>query len=318
MFKQSVIIFLLLIILFLFSRYYNKQQRIHTPQIESHHMTDPIKIREYLQQRFRKPVIWIHIDYDYNAMNWSSFFSRGNFDMNIPYINLTVESIINKCSKSFNICIVNDKTFKYLLPNWNTDLSRVGDPLKCKIRYYGLISLLCEYGGMLVPSSFLCLQDLKPIYNICKQTDKPITFEGRNNNYNNDIPVTTSFIGCNIGDNMMTDYKNYLERNLSRDYTDESMFLNDNSKWIKLRVIDNKIKCLNGQLIGIRDNKNNEMRVQNIVQTTPIELIDKENLYGILIPNKELLKRKEYKWFCYLSKEELATSNMDIKKYFFH
>jgi hypothetical protein len=278
--------------------------------IEEKYMSNPEDIKAVLSKKLRRPILWIFIDYKYNSMKWASFYSRSNTNMNVPFVDMTVESIINHCSESFNICLINDKSFAKLLPEWKTDISFVGEPLQDKIRYYGMISLLHKYGGLLVPSSFLCLKDLEPLYRISSQTQKPIVFQDKNRKIN------TRFIGAEADDKILTEYKSYLERNLSRDYTDESNFLGDDSKWLMRRVREDTVKCVHGEVIGVITREGEPIDVQNIVSINTILLEPKENLYGILMPLSELLKRKEYKWFCYLSEGEVLTSKTCVAKYF--
>lgn len=292
----------------LYVRHRNKM--LKEMDIEEKYMSDPEEIKAVLSKKMRRPILWIFIDYKYNSMKWASFYSRANTNMNVPFVDMTVESIINHCSESFNICLINDKSFAKLLPEWKTDLSFVGEPLQDKIRYYGMISLLHKYGGLMVPSSFLCLKDLEPLYRISLQTRKPIVFQDKNRNIN------TRFIGVEVEDEVITEYKSYLERNLSRDYTDESNFLSDDAKWLMRRVANDTVKCVHGEVVGVITSEGHPVEVQDIVSINTILLESKENLYGILMPLCELLKRKEYKWFCYLSEGGILTSKTCVAKYF--
>lgn len=307
-YNYTLLIILAIIGSFLYVRHRNKLLR--EMKIEDKYLSKSEDIKKILQRKLRKPILWIHIDYKYNAMNWSSFFSRSNSNMNTPYINMTVESIINSCSESFNICVINDSSFEQLLPNWNTDLSRIGDPLKEKIRYFGMISLIQEYGGLLVPSSFLCLKDLESLYRICCQTQKPVVFE------NSDRTPNPLFIGSNSQNETLGEYLQYLERNLSRDYTDESCFLRDDRKWLNRRVQNDTIKNVHGEIIGTITSDGNPVDVQDIVSINKINFESCENLHGILIPHKELRKRTQLNWFCYLSEADILKSKLCIANYF--
>ena len=287
-----------------------RDKMLREMDIEDKYMSDPEEIKKVLSKKLRRPILWIFIDYKYNSMKWASFYSRANTNMNVPFVDMTVESIINHCSESFNICLINDKSFAKLLPEWETNLSFVGEPLQDKIRYYGMVSLLHKYGGLMVPSSFLCLKDLEPLYRICSQTGKPIVFQDKNRNIN------PRFIGCNSEDKLMAGFKSYLERNKLRDYTDESNFLGDDAKWLMRRVGNDDIKCVHGEVIGVVTKNGHPVDVQDIVSINTTEFEPKENLYGIHLPLCELLKRKEYKWFCYLSDDEILSSKMCVAKYF--
>ena len=65
----------------------------------------------------KKPIIWIPINYEYNARNWLSFGSRSSFELNQPYLYLTVKSIISENEDSFHICMIDDDSFAKLLRN---------------------------------------------------------------------------------------------------------------------------------------------------------------------------------------------------------
>ena len=64
----------------------------------------------------KKPIMWIYTPYEYNSRDWLSFGSRSSYNLNQPYLNLCVRSIINHCDKSFTICIVDDNSFAKLIP----------------------------------------------------------------------------------------------------------------------------------------------------------------------------------------------------------
>jgi hypothetical protein len=104
----------------------------------------------------KKPIMWIHVPYEYNSRSWSSFGSRSNCDLNQPYLYLTVKSIIKHCDNSFHICIIDDKTFGKIIPGWNINMSFLAEPILGYVRQMAIAKLIHSYGGMSVPISFLC------------------------------------------------------------------------------------------------------------------------------------------------------------------
>ena len=111
-----------------------------------------------------KTNIWIHNDYNVNARNWDSFNSRNSKRLNQPYIKMCIDSMIKWSGNSCNICLINDNTFSKLLDNWNVDLDKLPDPLRCRTRYLGLLRLIKKYGGVIMPNSFLMLRDFKSFH----------------------------------------------------------------------------------------------------------------------------------------------------------
>jgi len=59
----------------------------------------------------RKPIIWIHVEFDKNARSWESFGSRTSDNLNQPYQYLTIRNIIEHCGESFNVCLIDDDAF---------------------------------------------------------------------------------------------------------------------------------------------------------------------------------------------------------------
>ena len=60
--------------------------------------------KKVLNKKDDLPIMWVYIPQRYNARSWCSFGSRGTFDLNQPYLNLTIKSIIKMCDKSFKVC----------------------------------------------------------------------------------------------------------------------------------------------------------------------------------------------------------------------
>ena len=150
------------------------------------------QIRKYLLTesslaKSKKPILWIHVPYEYNSRSWSSFGSRSSYDLNQPYLYLTVKSIIKCCDESFTICIVDDSSFARLIPNWTINMDFISEPIKCYIRQMALAKLIYAYGGVTVPISFLCFRDLKSMYERGTQADTMFVCE----NYDANITSTS-------------------------------------------------------------------------------------------------------------------------------
>jgi len=78
----------------------------------------------------KQPIIWMHVSREINARNWASFYSRNSMKLNQPYLYITMKSIVDKCSNSFNICLIDDDAFRRLIPYWNIDLEQLSNPTK--------------------------------------------------------------------------------------------------------------------------------------------------------------------------------------------
>lgn len=281
-------------------------------------------IKEFLLNRsnkqdvdiFTRPFLWIHVDNEINARNWESFGSRSNRNLNKPYVYYCIKTIIQKCDKIFNVCLIDDTSYSRLLDSWTIDFDAMDITLKNKVRHLANAKLLYEYGGVLVPSSFVCSKSLKNLYfkNVndkgffaCEKLDDTSYVTERRY-----IPDNT-FMGCKRKHKLMKNYCLYLEQLISTDYTSESDFKDSISKYLSNLVNDKKMSLINGKFIGIKDVNDKPILLEELFNTQFIDII--ENAYGIYIPDKKLVLRTAYNWFLHIDIKSLLDSEMIIAKY---
>ena len=60
--------------------------------------------------------------------------------------------------------LIDDNSFDKIIPNWCLNLNTIAIPIRSHIRLLALSTILNIYGGILVPSSFICFKSLKEIY----------------------------------------------------------------------------------------------------------------------------------------------------------
>lgn len=267
-------------------------------------------INQELLGKSKKPILWICVPRYKNARQWSSFYSRNNDNLNVPYMYLTIKSIISHCGKDFTICIIDDDSFDALLPNWTPELDRIGDPLREKVRYLGMMQLLYHYGGMFVPPSFLCMRNLEPLYH----GKSPFVVENVNYFSNCQFAPDPYFIGAKKQCPVIESYVDYLARMISNDYTDESIFLNDLSKWCDLRCSQGEMTLIDAGVIGVKNSKGEAIVTEMLFEQQPLKLAN--NKYGVLIPHEQIMKRTALNWFCYIQKPELISLDTELGTYF--
>lgn len=170
--------------LILIASYFGTQikEKLHVDRKEEE---DHELIRKYILNDsplygYNKPKLWIHSIYEINSRNWKSFQSRNTEELNQPYLNYTIKSIINKCSDHFHICLIDDKSFNKLIPGYSKNISNMPDPLKTQYRELAMLELIYLYGGIIVPNSFLCMKNLNQLYQKLHSLKKPYVFEQRN------------------------------------------------------------------------------------------------------------------------------------------
>jgi len=309
-----ILFFILIVVGILYKRYESKLSSIDSQE-------DKQLIQDYLLEnvtleKSQKPILWIYVPHEYNSRNWLSFGSRSSFDVNQPYLYLTVKSIIRKCSGSFTICIIDDNSFEKLLNNWDLNLSRIPDPVRENVIKLGLMKLLFKYGGLLCPISFLCMRDLISLYDqgvsgnrmfLCETLDENIT------STSDTFFPNMMFSGSPKENTTLDNFINYLERTISSDYTAESKFLGSYDRWCESKIREGKINLIDGRLIGIKSTNNNPIRIEDLMGNTYLKLSN--DTYGILIPAKQLLSRRKYEWFTRMSEQQVMESDIIIGNY---
>ena len=308
--NKVAVIIITLLLGFLYRRYVEKEER-------NQKLCDLYIINRELLTKNGKPILWIPVPPQHNARKWSSFYSRSSDSLNVPYLYLAIKSIIEKCGNSFQICIIDDDSFGKLLPNWLPELDKVGDPLREKVRYLGMIELLYNYGGLLVPPSFLCMRDLYPLCeDINDYGGKPFVAESVNYNSEMRFAPNPYFLGAKPECPVMKEYADYLSVMISKDYTAESVFLNDLSKWCARRCDMDTMKCLDAKQVGGKSAKGTAIITEMFFEEEH-QLLDSE-AYGVIIPHEQIEKRTNLNWVCYLEKTELMKMDNNFGNYLNH
>jgi len=305
---------ILLITAFFYQRYQHKIDR------ESYNDNNNY-IQKYLIEKqdldkHKKPILWIEFDHEYNTRNWISFGSRSSYDLNQPYLYLTVKSIIKQCENSFNICMIDDNSFEKLIPGWSIDISRVSNPMKYYIRTLGMTKLLYRYGGMRVPASFVCMRDLIEMYNTGTQNNQMFMCEMVDRNITatyHDFYPNIEFMGARKRNSTVSHLTDFIQRIISNDYTDQSVFLGDFDRWCNTRIEKNKIVLIDGKLVGTKTMDDTQIIIDDLLTNDYIDIYS--NTYGIYIPANEVLKRTHYEWFARMSPKQVLESPIIIAKY---
>lgn len=263
----------------------------------------------------KKPNLWIHSKYEINARVWKSFGSRNTYDLNQPYLHLTIKSIIYHCEKSFNICLIDDDTFEKLIPDWKIKLHHLAEPFRKHYREFGLIKLIHEYGGIVVPNSFLCFSDLIHLHSPEKET-KPFICENINHTTNSlsfipDIRFMGAIKKCPIIKELI-DF--IVLQNSYPHYSVENDLTGVIEKWCIESVKNRSIKLLSGDMIGVMTTNKKPILLDNLMEEEYLDI--PKNALGIFIPANDILNRQKYKWFSVISTNEILKGTSILNKYF--
>jgi len=309
-----ILFFILIVLGFLYNRFEDKRMREETQDNYD-------AIQNYLLDgatlgKSKKPILWIHVPYEYNSRKWLSFGSRSSFDLNQPYLYLTTRSIIKNCEESFTVCIFDDNSFQKLIPGWNIDMTRLADPILSNMRTLGMMKLLYIYGGMMCPISFLCMRDLNSMYTKGTRGNKMFVCETIDRNstsaYVNFYP-NVSFCGAPKECETVAEFCNYIQTVSSHDHTAESKFLGQFDRWCMKRVEEGKINLIEGIEIGTKTINEQQIILDDLMSNQYLDLY--KGTYGILIPSNELINRLNFGWFVRMSPRQVLESDTIIGNY---
>ena len=265
----------------------------------------------------RKPFLWIHIDYEVNARNWSSWGSRNSTHLNQPYMYLCIRSIVEQCGGSFNVVLLDDAAFQRLLPTWTIKVQNMPFPLKQHLRDLAMAKVLHKYGGVTVPASFICLKDLKPVFSSLLKGAGKTMFAGEFAARSDSVSFfpDSALMGCTKESPVMQQYIAYLEPLVTADYTNEYEFLAQNDRWLYKQLVAEppQMSLLRGSLIGTKTTDGKPVLIEQLLGEEDVDFA--EDAYGIYVPADQILTRLAFQWFARLSPRQVLTSNTVVGKY---
>ena len=305
---------ILIVASILYERY--KEKDITQKRIEDYEYIKNYLLNESTLAKCKKPILWIPIQFEYNARHWHSFGSRSNTCLNKPYMTLCIKSIIDHCGDDFQVCLIDDSTFNKILPGWNAKINFLPDPLRDHLRYLALSKMLYYYGGMVVPPSFICLRNMKSIYNM--GLSRTSMFCGEFSPESEVSSITNFFpsmklMGCDKDSPIMKAFIEYLERAVSSDYTEELEFTGGPERWLFRQVVNKNILLIDGKFLGVKDINSNPIALEVLLGN--INARFNKKMVGLYVPDYNLTRRTNFNWFERLSYKQVLESETIIGKY---
>lgn len=311
--------------LILIASYFGTQikEKLHVDRKEEE---DHELIRKYILNDsplygYNKPKLWIHSIYEINSRNWKSFQSRNTEELNQPYLNYTIKSIINKCSDHFHICLIDDKSFNKLIPGYSKNISNMPDPLKTQYRELAMLELIYLYGGIIVPNSFLCMKNLNELYQKLHSLKKPYVFEQRNKycdmklKKKPDYVPNIEMIGSRKNCPIIYSIIRLLKMDLDKGHiTQENDFTGKTSNILMQFINTGDMAIVDGTTIGIKDTSNKAIDIEDLFSYNK-EIHFSDEMYGINLPKEDILKRSKFNWLAALNEEDTMKANINLVRY---
>lgn len=304
-------VLMLLAVMYLYDKYKQKE-------MEMEYYENQGVIEEYLlntEFHGNKPFLWIPLTYEANARQWLDFYSRKTTNMNQPYLEATIQSIIHHNARDFNVCIIDDLSYHKLMRNWTISLVDVPEPSRTHIRKLALMKLLNRYGGLIVPPSFLCIRSLASLYN---QRSSMVAVEQINRSSSSQEMLFTPsfcFMGSDAGCPALQDGIQRFETMVSENHTHELEFWGQWNRWCYEKVHQGQMTLIDGKEVGVKREKR-EITLEDILTDGNSFDLFREVQYGVWIPQDEILKRTNYEWFARMSIDQIEQSQLAIANMF--
>ena len=224
---------------------------------------------------------------------------------------------MDHCGESFNVCLLDDKSFNKIIPGWGTKVANLPNPLRPHLRELAMAKLLYYYGGMTIPSSFICTKNLISLYN--KGLSAAPMFCGELPTVSNvstytDFFPTNKIMGCKKECELMNQYVNFLEKTVSADYTNEMEFTGETDKWLYEHVRKKEVMSLDVIYFGAKMTNGKPVLLDHLLSDDDDFELPKGE-YGVYVPSEKLLLRTNLQWFARLSPEQVLQSNTVIARY---
>jgi hypothetical protein len=100
---------------------------------------------------------------------------------------------------------------------------------------------------------------------------------------------------------------------MSQDFTRESEFQGKYESWINNKINSGLINMIKGDEIGTVTTHGEPVIVDELMSNNYLSL--NKNMYGILIPSDEILKRNKFEWFARASEKQVLESNTILGNY---
>jgi hypothetical protein len=157
----------------------------------------------------------------------------------------------------------------------------------------------------------LCIHDLRDLYKSSLEDKGMFVVEGVNRGSTHDQLMyfpNVRMMGAekkNTTIHQLVEYQEYL----FLDKTAQSDFVDNVNLWCNRNAT-----IVDGKYIGIKKISGQPVTVDELLGTSSIEYPD-SSLYGIYIPQDEVLKRSKYNWFARMSIEQILKSQLMIAHY---
>jgi hypothetical protein len=277
--------------------------------------------KNLLKKGMDLPVIWLYYDTsDVNSRWWADFGQRSTRVINVPYLNLCYESIVEANKGIYRVEVISglsDAAARlggwHQLPKFmRNPLASVGPAEMNWLR----AEFLSRFGGLWVSPSIICLKPfhvLEPGTLTFYGTDMDESYSGRNGTTVPGFAV----MGCLVpGDERL---KKWAEASYARlEEGGGGKQIRGDAKWDYVAFASGKTAVYSREEIS-RKSDGRRIQLEDLLAAgqdgaLPFD-IPREGIY-VLVPWEEMKDRRNFGWFLRMNEDQILDSDLAISEIF--
>jgi len=267
------------------------------------------------------PVIWLYYDTsDVNSRWWADFGQRSSRAINVPYLNLCYESIVEANKGIYRVEIISGLSdAASRLGGWNQLPRFMQNPLvtvgPAELNWLRA-EFLSRFGGLWVSPSIICLKPfnvLQPDVLTFYGTDMDETYSGK---AGTTVPGFAVMGILKAGDERLEKWSNAAFERL--DEGGGGKQIRGDAKWDYTAFATGKVQVYSREEIS-RKSDGRRIQLEDLLAagqdgSLPFA-IPTEGIY-VLIPWEEMKNRRNFGWFLRLSENQILDSDLAISEIF--
>ncbi len=291
--------------------------------VTSYRENDMFQDKDNFKRGSKLPVIWIYLNNsDVNSRSWYDFMGRSSRVMNLPFLNMCYETIVNHTKANFRVEVIGGLSdLAERLGGWDALPEPMRNPdtfIRAPELNWIRAAVLAKFGGLWISPSTLWIRKLKPL-----PTNK-VVFFGMNTEETygtkSSPPAFDVIWSPKPEHDVWVEWEQVACERLNF-RTGGSEFRNDEIADFEnaLKKFPDKIQVIRLPEISRKGANRRRIELEDLITTTGSTHasfdIPKDALY-LPIPLEELMQREKFGWFLRMSEDQIMSSDMVISHLF--
>jgi hypothetical protein len=283
--------------------------------------TRTIEDNKVLESGMDTPTVWIYIDdTDVNSRWWADFMARSSRVINLPFLNLCYQTIVNACGTRYHVEVIGgiEDARRRLGGSLPIPMRNGKIPLRDEEQTYLRVAFLEKFGGLWIHPASICLRKFPELPKdkiVFFGSDPLETYAGPKGTI---LPNQHAMWSPRPHHPLFTQWKNILHTRLNEQHTGKE--IRNDKNWDILFVGTGKedvVLMPNAELTRKKTGRKIELEDLLAAGTEgnlPFD-IHPETIY-VPFPWPELLERRIFGWFLRMSPQQVMESDLAVTHLF--